>query len=91
MSDKKLLFYNQFQYKNKEDFLYYLLFSLEQLQMDLEKIQLKLFGATEEDDPIYELCYQYIKNVSVFIPSNPSFPLEKLENESIDFSILSSL
>jgi hypothetical protein len=91
ISDKKLLFYNQFEYKTKEDFLYYLLFSLEQLQIDLERVQLKLFGAVEEGDPIYNICYQYIKNVSVFVPSNPSFPLEQLENESIDFSILSSL
>ena len=88
ISDKKLLFYNQFEYRNKEDFL---LFSLEQLQMDLEKVNLKLFGSIEEGDPIYDLCYQYIKNVSVFVPSNPSFPMEQLENESIDFSILSSL
>lgn len=91
VSDKKLLFYNQFEYKTKEDFLYFLLFSLEQLQMDLEKVQLKLFGAVEEGDPIFALCYQYIKNVSVFVPNNPAFPLEELENESIDFSILSSL
>jgi hypothetical protein len=91
VSDKKLLFYNQFEYKTKEDFLYFLLFSLEQLQMDLEKVQLKLFGAVEEGDPIFDLCYQYIKNVSVFVPHNPAFPLEELENESIDFSILSSL
>ncbi|WP_240905128.1 DUF3822 family protein [Flagellimonas oceani] len=91
MSEKKLLFYNQFEYKSKEDFLYYLLFSLEQLVMDLEKIHLKLFGAIEEGDPIYELCYQYVKNISVFVPSNPSFTLEQMENESIDFSILSAL
>lgn len=91
IADKKLLFYNQFEFKNKEDFLYYLLFSLEQLQMDLEKVQLKLFGAVEEGDPIYELCFKYIEHVAVFIPGNPSFPLEQLENESIDFSILSAL
>ncbi len=91
MSDKKLLFYNQFEYGNKEDFLYYLLFSLEQLQINLETVSLKLFGVVEEGDPIYELCYQYIKNVSVFVPSNPSFPVDQLENEGIDFSILSSL
>ncbi|MER3374206.1 MAG: DUF3822 family protein [Allomuricauda sp.] len=91
VSEKKLIFYNQFEFKTKEDFLYYLLFSLEQLQMDPEKIQLKLFGAIEEKDPIYNLCYQYIKQVSVFIPYNPSFPLEELQNEAIDFTILSSL
>ncbi|MCB0372762.1 MAG: DUF3822 family protein [Muricauda sp.] len=91
VSDKKLLFYNQFDYKTKEDFLYYLLFSLEQLQMNLEKINLKLFGAIEEGDPIFELCHQYITQVSVFVPNSPTFPMENLEDESIDFSILSSL
>ena len=91
VSEKKLLFYNQFEFKTKEDFLYYLLFSLEQLQMNPEKIQLKLFGTVEEGDPIYDLCYQYVKQVSVFIPHNPSFPLEDLENEAIDFTILSSM
>lgn len=91
VSDKKLLFYNQFEYKTQEDFLYHLLFSLEQLQMNLEKVQLKMFGAVEEGDPIYELCHQYIGQVSVFVPNSPSFPLEELENEVIDFSILSAL
>ena len=91
VSEKKLLFYNQFEFKTKEDFLYYLLFSLEQLQMNPEKIQLKLFGTIEEGDSIYNLCYQYIKQVSVFVPNNPSFPLDELDNEAIDFTILSTL
>ncbi len=91
VSDKKLLFYNQFEYKNPNDFLYYLLFSLEQLQLNPEKTQLKMFGAIEEGDPIYELCHQYVGQVSVFVPNSPSFPLEELENEVIDFSILSAL
>ncbi|MCK0162042.1 DUF3822 family protein [Allomuricauda sp. F6463D] len=91
ISDRKLLFYNQFEYNAKEDFLYYLLFSLEQLQIDMEKVQLKLFGAIEEGDAIYDLCHQYISNISVFVPGNTSLHNEQLENESIDFSFLSSL
>ncbi|MFD2099175.1 DUF3822 family protein [Flagellimonas iocasae] len=91
VAEKKLIFYNQFEFKTKEDFLYYLLFSLEQLQMNPEKIQLKLFGSIEEGDPIYNLCHQYVKQVSVFVPNNPSFPLDELENDAIDFTILSAL
>lgn len=91
ISEKKLLFYNFFECKTNEDFLYYLLFSLEQLQLNLENVHLKLFGLVEEGDPIYELCYKYIKNVSVFIPSNPTFPLEQMEGKEIDFTVLSSL
>jgi hypothetical protein len=59
--------------------------------MDLTKIQLKLFGSVEEGDGIYELSRNYIEHVSVFIPGNLSFPFEELADETIDFSILSTL
>lgn len=91
VSEKKLLFYNHFTYKTAEDFLYYLLFGLEQLHIDLEKVQLKLFGLVEEGDAIFELCHRYIRNVSVFVPIDPTYPLEQLETQTIDFTTLSSL
>ncbi|MDC6367005.1 MULTISPECIES: DUF3822 family protein [Flavobacteriaceae] len=91
ISEKKLLFYNQFEYKTKEDFLYYLLFTLEQLQIDQKNIQLKLFGLIEEGDEIYDLCYQYINKVAVFVPDNSIFPAGEMENQTIDFTVLSSL
>ena len=89
ISDKKLLFYNHFEYKTKEDFLYYLLFSLEQLQIDLEQVQLKLFGLVEEGDAIFEHCYTYVKSVSVFVPVDSNYPLDQLESQTIDFTSLS--
>ncbi|WP_262420297.1 DUF3822 family protein [Flagellimonas meishanensis] len=91
ISEKKLLFYNQFEYGTKEDLLYFLLFSLEQLQVDLEKIQLKLFGSIDEGDALYELCRKYIGNVSVFVPSHAAFPFDEMENQTIDLTVLSSL
>ncbi|WP_235915056.1 DUF3822 family protein [Flagellimonas ochracea] len=91
IANKKLLLYNQFEYSTKEDVLYFLLFGLEQLQLDLEKLQLKLFGSINEGDAIYELCRDYIKNVSVFVPSNPAFPFDAMEDQTIDFTVLSSL
>ncbi|WP_298793635.1 DUF3822 family protein [uncultured Allomuricauda sp.] len=91
VSEKKLLFYNHFTYKTAEDFLYYLLFGLEQLHIDLEKVQLKLFGLVEEGDTIFELCHRYVRNVSVFVPIDPTYPLEQLETQTIDFTTLSSL
>ena len=91
ISEKKLLFYNQFVYKTKEDFLYFLLFALEQLKIDLEKVLLKLFGHIEEDDDLYKLCHQYVRNTSVFVPANPYFPSVEMENQTIDFTVLGSL
>ena len=92
ISEKKLLLYNSFEYITKEDFAYYLLFTLEQLKLDTAQILLKLFGAIDEDDDIYRLCYQYIKWVSIFVPSSSSqYPVADLGNASIDFTVLNAL
>jgi len=63
------------------------------LQLDTETVSLKLFGAIEQGDDLYNLCYQYVKHVSLFAPSVASvdFALEEAELEAIDFTVLSSL
>ncbi len=91
ISQKKLLLFNSFDFTTKEDFMYYLLFTMEQLKLDTGAITLKLFGAVEEGDSIYELCYDYVKNVSIFVPSNLSYHLGGREQESIDFTTLNAL
>lgn len=84
----KLLLYNQFDYKTKEDFLYYVLFTYEQLDLDVKAIKLKLFGAVEERDDIFEICYQYLKKVTVFIPKYGIYNLDNIDNSSIDLTLL---
>lgn len=93
VSNKKLLLYNSYDFVTKEDFMYYLLFTLEQLQLDTETVSLKLFGAIEQGDDLYNLCYQYVKHVSLFAPlvASVDFALEEAELEAIDFTVLSSL
>ncbi len=92
VSNKRLLFFNNFEYDTREDFLYYLLFSLEQLQLDTETVDLKLLGAIEEGDALYQLCYEYVKRVTVFYPSsNYEIPLAEEELETIDFTVLNAL
>lgn len=91
LSQKQLRFYNSFQYNTKEDFLYYLLFSLEQLKLDTEVIKTRLFGAIEAGDEIYNLCYEYIQHLSIFIPSGSPYSEEESDKESIDFTVLSAL
>ncbi|MEM6542275.1 MAG: DUF3822 family protein [Bacteroidota bacterium] len=88
---KTLQLYNQFDYKTKEDFLYYILFTYEQLGLPAEEVKLKLFGSIEEDDRLFAICYQYIKKVVVFIPKNPPYAQEELEGSSIDLTLLSSI
>ncbi|MEO0526552.1 MAG: DUF3822 family protein [Bacteroidota bacterium] len=91
LSQKKLHLFNSFNFYSREDFIYYLLFTLEQLKLDTETVKLRLFGIIEEGDDIYDLCYEYVKNVSIFIPSNTPYHLGELHEESIDFTVLNAL
>ena len=91
IAQSQLLLYNNFSFVTKEDFLYYLLFTLEQLQLDTASVPVKLFGDIEEDDDIYELCYQYIQNVGIFAPYGLEYSLTNPHKESIDFTVLNAL
>jgi hypothetical protein len=59
-----LIFYNTFEYSSKEDFIYYLLFAAEQLQLNPEKLNLVFLGDVVKDDDIYNIAYKYIRNIS---------------------------
>lgn len=89
-NQKNLLLYNCFDFTTKEDFIYYLLFTFEQLQLDTETTKLKLFGKVEEGDAIYNISYQYVKNVSIFVPSTSAYPTDG-NNDSIDFTVLNTI
>ncbi len=91
LSQKKLLFFNSFTFQTKEDFIYYVLFTIEQLKLDTETLKLRLFGAIEEGDALYTTCYKYIRNVDVYIPSNLSYHIENTNNKTIDFTTISAL
>ncbi len=91
IANKQLLFYNTFDFVTKEDFIYYILFTLEQLKLNPEHISIKLFGAIEEDDEIYKLCHRYIKNVVISVPPVNAYPILESVEESIDFTLLSTL
>jgi len=90
IQNKTLLLYNSFEFNTKEDFIYYLLFTFEQLKLDTESTPLKLFGDVEEGDRIYDICYEYVNKVSIFAPSINSYPMD-FDQESIDFTVLNSL
>lgn len=91
LAQKQLLFFNSFHYTTKEDFIYYLLFTLEQLKLNTENIKLRLFGAVDMGDELYNICYEYIQHISIFIPPNDIHPADESEKEDIDFTVLNSL
>jgi len=65
IAHNKLLLYNSFAYATKEDFIYYVLFVAEQLQLNPEKFELILSGFIEKESAIYKIAYTYIRNVSL--------------------------
>ncbi|MBC2840222.1 DUF3822 family protein [Robiginitalea sp. SC105] len=87
---KKLQYFNSFSCSNEADIMYYLLFALEQLQLDPSTIKLRLLGEVEEGDATYELASRYIENISIFVPSGHPFQFEGPE-EGIDFTLINSL
>ncbi len=89
-SQKKLRYFNSFAIGSETDFMYYLLFALEQLELEPASLKLRLLGEVEEGDPLFELAASYIENVSIFTPSGAAFPLGT-EQAGIDFTLINSL
>lgn len=58
-----LLFHNYFHFKTKEDFLYFLLFALEQMHLDAGSVPVYFLGMITEDSQIMELTKRYVRDV----------------------------
>jgi len=61
----KLIFNNSFKYTSKEDLLYYVLFSFEQLKLSPDSIDVTLFGTIEDTGESFSLMYEYIRNIKL--------------------------
>ena len=73
IKDAKILFYNIFEYQTKEDFIYYILFTLEQLELSTEETNISIMGAINEQSELYKILYTYIRNISFFNSKKPIF------------------
>ncbi len=60
---KNLLFYNTFNHHSAEDFIYYLLFAAEQLQLNPENMEVVLLGEIEKNSTLYTIAQKYIRNL----------------------------
>ncbi|WP_142786204.1 DUF3822 family protein [Changchengzhania lutea] len=63
IKQSKIQLYNAFQYHSKEDFIYYMLFTAEQLELDPESLELILIGKVEKHDALYNIAYKYIRHI----------------------------
>lgn len=60
---KKLLLYNQFRFKNENDFIFFVLYIFEQLKLDPEKTLVKLSGEITKTSNCFESLKKYIKAI----------------------------
>ena len=70
INDTNLIFHNYFNFNTKEDFLYFILFTFEQLKIDNESIPLYFMGLIEEKSVLVELSSRYIRNIRFFNRNN---------------------
>lgn len=54
---------NSYVYNTPEDFIYYTLFCMEQLDLNPENLRVFLCGEIEKDDNNYTIAYTYIRNL----------------------------
>ncbi len=54
---------NTYNFKTPEDFIYYTLFCMEQLNLNPENLPVILCGDIEKEDENYKIAYTYIRNI----------------------------
>jgi hypothetical protein len=64
VQNQKLLLFNSVEYNTPEDFIYYILFTAEQLSLNPESFQLEFLGTISENDPFYAIAYKYVRHIS---------------------------
>jgi len=68
--DKKQLVYsNAFHFRAPEDFVYFVIFVMEQLNLNPEEVPVTLLGNIETKTPHFELIFKYIRNIDFALRS----------------------
>lgn len=74
-ASQQLNYYNVFNFETDEDILYYLLFVMEQLQLDPLTARLALAGEREVNDTLFKSIKKYVKQVS-FVSPDPTISIK---------------
>ena len=65
VDNQKLLLFNSFSHRAKEDFLYYVLFTAEQLNLNPETFPLRLLGNIDGESDYFKIAYRYVRDVQL--------------------------
>tara|TARA_R110001592_G_scaffold125325_2_gene335220 strand:- start:433 stop:1296 length:864 start_codon:yes stop_codon:yes gene_type:complete len=64
VKNQTLELYNSFPYQTSEDFIYYVLFVLNQLDIKPKDINIRLLGEVDKNSAIYEILYKYSNSIN---------------------------
>jgi hypothetical protein len=78
--DSDLLFYNVFKWDSNEDILYFLLFSIEQFQLDQSTLLLSIAANLPTTHTLFELMKKYIRHIQFVSSKAIDVPVENLPN-----------
>ena len=81
VKNQQLLLFNSFEYSTAEDFIYYLLFTCEQLQLSPETIAVYLLGLIDEKSEYFKMAYKFIRNCNLLETEKWASMLDKNEAE----------
>ena len=86
----KLILYNTFEYTTKEDFIYYILFTAEQLNLNPETLNLTFIGDVVKDDDLYNITYKYIRHVDFGNRHDTYTHIENPKTSYSNFTLINS-
>jgi len=84
LKNGKLELCNNYKYRTPEDFIYYILFTLEQLNLNPDTIDMAVSGFIEEYDEQYKILFNYVRNISFFsYEGNITFKEETISHKHL--------
>lgn len=78
--DHELKFYNIFKWDSNEDILYFLLFSIEQNQLNAANVKLHIAANLEATNDLFLLIKKYVRNVNFVTSKALNIAVENLPN-----------
>jgi len=65
IENKKLRLFNNYEYQTPEDFIYYILFVFEQLQLNTQTQLINLLGNITVGSALYNIAYKFIRTIDI--------------------------
>ena len=87
LKDNVLQLFNRFEYVSKEDFIYYILFTAEQLELNPEQFKCILMGNIKKEDDLYLIAYKYIRYIDLLPAKKMRYTTDSSTNH---FALLNS-